>query len=386
MARQTSSGRRVGPDRNGPIGAAVLDREETALDRLGVDKANLVELVPQPIVAMDRDHTILYLNEAAAQAAGRPREACIGVKFWDLFDNPGCRAGTCAASQAVSTGKVCSGEALPVVQGKQIAVRVTAAPVFSDRRQIVGVVELVHAAEAELKVSDEILRLAEDVKGGKLAGRAKLDGFEGRYRQLLEGINGILDAVIGPLNVSAEYVDRISKGEIPPKITDTYNGDFNEIKNNLNACIDGLDGLVEVNAVLQRTALNDYTKNVEGRYVGIFADVASAVNGTQMRVRHVVDTVKKIAQGDLRDLLDYRKIGRRSEQDEVVPSLTLLMETLEHAGGRHSHASQGGSGRQTGHPRRREQTPGRLSQDRRRRQQHAGRSRQADPRGIRGPG
>ncbi len=31
----------------------------------------------------------------------------------------------------------------------------------------------------------------------------------------------MLDAVIGPLNVTAGYVDRISKGDIPPKITDT---------------------------------------------------------------------------------------------------------------------------------------------------------------------
>ena len=42
--------------------------------------------------------------------------------------------------------------------------------------------------------------------------------------------------------MTAEYVDRISKGDIPPKITDTYNGDFNEIKNNLNACIDTMTG------------------------------------------------------------------------------------------------------------------------------------------------
>ena len=54
--------------------------------------------------------------------------------------------------------------------------------------------------------------------------------------------------MIGPLNVAAEYVDRISKGDIPPKITDSYNGDFNEIKNNLNACIDAMNGLMRDDA------------------------------------------------------------------------------------------------------------------------------------------
>ena len=83
---------------------------------------------------------------------------------------------------------------------------------------------------------------------------------------------------IGPLKVAASYVDQISKGEIPQKITDEYKGDFNEIKNNLNNCIDGLGGLVECNAVLKRMAVNDHTKKVEGEYVGLFASVSEATN------------------------------------------------------------------------------------------------------------
>ncbi|MEI6143889.1 MAG: hypothetical protein WCP85_31715, partial [Mariniphaga sp.] len=46
-------------------------------------------------------------------------------------------------------------------------------------------------------------------------------------------VNKTLDAVIGPLNVAANYVDLISKGDMPKEITDNYNGDFNIIKNNL---------------------------------------------------------------------------------------------------------------------------------------------------------
>ena len=44
------------------------------------------------------------------------------------------------------------------------------------------------------------------------------------FRPIVVGVNATLDAVIGPLNVAAEYVDRISKGDIPAKITDSYNG------------------------------------------------------------------------------------------------------------------------------------------------------------------
>ncbi|MEI6842235.1 MAG: hypothetical protein WCK53_13285, partial [Methanomicrobiales archaeon] len=77
---------------------------------------------------------------------------------------------------------------------------------------------------------------------GKLDTRADTSKHQGEFRIIVQGVNETLDSVIGPLNVAADYVNRISKGDIPPKITDKYNGDFNEIKNNLNACIDGLQG------------------------------------------------------------------------------------------------------------------------------------------------
>ena len=79
---------------------------------------------------------------------------------------------------------------------------------------------------------------------GKLATRADATKHSGDYRKIVEGVNQTLDAVIGPLNVAADYVDKISKGEIPAKITDNYNGDFNVIKNNLNTCIDAVNALV----------------------------------------------------------------------------------------------------------------------------------------------
>jgi methyl-accepting chemotaxis protein len=163
---------------------------------------------------------------------------------------------------------------------------------------------------------------------GKLATRADASKHPGDYRKVVEGVNQTLDAVIGPLNVSAEYVDRISKGDIPPKITDAYNGDFNEIKNNLNACIDGLGGLVEANAVLKRMSLNDYSKRVEGNYAGVFAEVAQSTNQTQERLLHVVGIMKNIAKGDLNDLKDLRAAGRRSEHDELVPSFIMVIENL----------------------------------------------------------
>ncbi|MGA3023500.1 MAG: methyl-accepting chemotaxis protein [Bryobacteraceae bacterium] len=83
----------------------------------------------------------------------------------------------------------------------------------------------------------ELVHLTEAAKEGKLAERGNHDQFQGAYATIVRGVNGILDAVITPLNVAANYVERISKGDLPPQITDTYHGEFNTIKNNLNSLI-----------------------------------------------------------------------------------------------------------------------------------------------------
>jgi methyl-accepting chemotaxis protein len=163
---------------------------------------------------------------------------------------------------------------------------------------------------------------------GKLATRADVSKHHGEYKKIVQGVNDTLDAVIGPLNVAAEYVDRISKGDIPPKITDSYNGDFNEIKNNLNNCIDGLGGLKEASEILKAMSVNNYTKGVEGKYLGIYAETAEAVNVVRERVLHVISTVSKVSIGDLSDLEAYRKIGKRSDNDKLVPALTEMMDNI----------------------------------------------------------
>ncbi|WP_319506954.1 methyl-accepting chemotaxis protein [uncultured Methanolobus sp.] len=164
---------------------------------------------------------------------------------------------------------------------------------------------------------------------GRLETRADASRHEGDFRKVVEGVNSTLDAVIDPLNVAADYIAQISRGEIPEKITDDYNGDFNILKNNINSCIDGLGGLVESNEILQLMVNNDHTRKVEGEYQGIYAEVASATNGVRERILTTMSVNKKIAVGDLSNLEGLKKIGKRSENDELIPCYISMMSNIE---------------------------------------------------------
>ena len=174
----------------------------------------------------------------------------------------------------------------------------------------------------------ETRQLIDAATAGKLDARGDASRINFEFRGIVQGFNDTLDAVIGPLNVAAEYVDRIGKGDIPPKITDNYQGDFNEIKNNLNACIDGIGGLVEASAVLHRMAVSDFSTDITGQYQGIFNEVAETIGSMQQFMKDVVRVTTNVAEGNFDDLVVLKGIGRRSEQDELMPAYIGMMENV----------------------------------------------------------
>jgi methyl-accepting chemotaxis protein len=124
--------------------------------------------------------------------------------------------------------------------------------------------------------------LAKAAVEGKLATRADASKHQGDYKKIVDGVNKTLDSVIGPLNVAANYVDRISKGELPPKITDSYNGDFNEIKNNLNTAIDSINALVADAGMLVQAAVEGKlaTRADASKHQGDYRKIVEGVNKT----------------------------------------------------------------------------------------------------------
>ncbi len=155
----------------------------------------------------------------------------------------------------------------------------------------------------EVKSKDEFMQVATSLNGviatvgaligeaemltkaavdGRLSTRGDASKFKGGYHSIVEGVNKTLDAVIGPLNVAANYVDRISKGDLPPKITDSYNGDFNEIKNNLNLAIDNINALVVDAGLLVQAAVDGKlsTRADATKHQGDYRKIVDGVNKT----------------------------------------------------------------------------------------------------------
>jgi methyl-accepting chemotaxis protein len=159
--------------------------------------------------------------------------------------------------------------------------------------------------ESIKKLVSDADMLSKAAVDGKLDTRADASKHQGDYRKVVEGVNETLDAVIGPLNVAAEYVDRISKGDIPQKITDNYRGDFNEIKNNLNQCIDAVQLLVIDASLLSKAAIDGKldTRSDATKHQGDFRKIVEGFNSTLDAVigplNVAAEYVDRISKGDI---------------------------------------------------------------------------------------
>jgi methyl-accepting chemotaxis protein len=168
---------------------------------------------------------------------------------------------------------------------------------------------------------------------GKLSTRADASKHGGDYRKIVEGVNETLDAVIGPLNVAADYVDKISKGNIPQKITDNYNGDFNVIKNNLNTCIDNVNALVADATKLAMAAVEGKlsTRADASKHSGDYCKIVEGVNETLDAVitplHEMGNVLTQMATGDLTVRMAGNHAGDFKELSDGVNTTAQQMQS-----------------------------------------------------------
>ncbi|MEY3807450.1 MAG: hypothetical protein RI893_426 [Pseudomonadota bacterium] len=182
---------------------------------------------------------------------------------------------------------------------------------------------------------DDAVMLAKAAVDGKLNTRADASKHQGDFRKIVAGINDTLDAVIDPLNVAADYVDRISRGDIPTKITATYHGDFNPIKNNLNAVIDAIHALVADANLLSSAALegNLNTRADPSKHQGDYRKIVLGVNDTLdsivAPINEVVRVLGALAKSDLTEKITSNHQGTFAELcDNVNISVNNLAKAV----------------------------------------------------------
>ncbi len=202
-------------------------------------------------------------------------------------------------SEIVTSDRVSNAFILIAVVVTLVCVATTALSLLLGR-QITGTLQVLGA---------EVRGLSQAAVHGELHRRGDPKRVPPEFRPIITGVNDTLDALIAPLNMAAEHIDRISKGDIPNRITDTYLGDYNAIKDNLNQCIDALNTLTgELGTLVESQRAGDIEAVCDaGRLQGVYAELADGVNQALTAVvvptSDAVSLMQKYAHGDLAEAM-----------------------------------------------------------------------------------
>lgn len=136
------------------------------------------------------------------------------------------------------------------------------------------------------ELAEDINRITAECMNGNIKGaRGNAENYKGGYRDIINGVNNIMDSLSKPLY---EAVD-----------------------------------------ILLVMSQNDFTKTMDTNVKGEFLVMANAINDVQMRLLSAQNVAVKISKGDISELESFRKIGKRSENDHLVPAFTNMMETIQ---------------------------------------------------------
>jgi methyl-accepting chemotaxis protein len=175
--------------------------------------------------------------------------------------------------------------------------------------------------------------LANAAVEGNLSVRADASKHEGEYGKVIIGVNNTLDAVIDPLNVAANYIDRIAKGDMPPIITDNYNGDFNTIKTNLNILINTLN---EITTKAKLVAQGDLLVELKMRsdtdeLIGSLMEMVRSVSEVVFQVKNAADNIANAGQqmSDSAQQVSQGVAEQAASAEEVTASMEQMTANIQ---------------------------------------------------------
>jgi methyl-accepting chemotaxis protein len=273
-----------------------------------------LENLPTPIMEIDKEYHIQYMNKAGRDIVNLPMTDIVGKKCYSFFKTDHCQTSDCCCHRAMNTDQIVSDDTIADPSGLDLPIRYTGAPVKDLEGKTVGAIEFILDVSGERKINHAITEIIHGINAGNFTKRGDSSQFTGNYAELVDNVNNIVESFVSPLKRIQKYVAMISRGEIPEPITEQAQGDFKTLNDNLNQCIDAVNALVKDAKNLVQASLEGQldTRADVSRHQGDFAEVVKGINDTLdailLPIKEAQTVLENMSNGDLQKLIagDYK--------------------------------------------------------------------------------
>ncbi len=189
----------------------------------------------------------------------------------------------------------------------------------------------VRAAEAE--AHDAIIALVEAASYGDLTKRVPLEGKRGFLLDLSQNLNNLLDAITPPLTLATDYFKNIADGNIPPRISEEFKGEYNVLRKSINATVGILNGFY--NSIIFVTAEHEKgdidalmdTSRFNGIYKSMAEGVNNLVNGQIDIYKQTLARVKEFGEGNFDTPMEQFP-GKKAFINDTIEQVRTILKNL----------------------------------------------------------
>lgn len=104
---------------------------------------SILKQLPTPILAVDKDYRLIFMNDAGLALSGKSWEYLRGRKCHEIFQSLHCETSECRMHQAMESGQTCTARNEVQIDDRSIPIEYTAAPLINADGEIVGGLEYV---------------------------------------------------------------------------------------------------------------------------------------------------------------------------------------------------------------------------------------------------
>ena len=196
--------------------------------------------------------------------------------------------------------------------------------------------DVTHAGmDPQRAAMDEISRLIRSVKQGRLTERANASVATGDFKEVLSNINELLDVILLPIGEGNRILDQVAHGKVNELITETYQGDHERMKQNVNG----------IALVLQRfqaelAKLIDYSHKgqLEKRgdaagFEGCYADIIKGINqmldAILLPIGEGNRILGQVRAGKVDELIAQTYEGDHEKMKQSVNNIALMLQRFQ---------------------------------------------------------
>ena len=197
-------------------------------------------------------------------------------------------------------------------------------------------------------IMNEIARLVDASKAGRLSERADLSKVDENSRPLLQGVNEILDAILIPIGKGNRVLAQISSGKIDELIMQTYKGDHENMKvavNNVATVLQGLQKELGRLTVASRDGqLSERGKadQFKGAYGEIVQGVNTMLDAILLPIGKGNRVLAQVSAGKIDELIAQTYKGDHENMKQAINNVATVLQGLQKELGRLTQASREG--------------------------------------------